>query len=154
MIRLKMNVINFEKMFIDMKLKINGKNNFSFNQNFILFHRLQGVKENVGDLQQRLHQYQKKNDEMHEKIGTLERKVSYLIFCETRSKRSIEVYKGKNLHPLPPHPPDVAMETSQTVTDIAWNMQLILYCYKVLQEKLISLWATWKALGRCRYNFA
>ncbi|CAF1184500.1 unnamed protein product [Rotaria sordida] len=37
--------------------------------------RLQGVKENVLDLQQRLQQYQKKNDEMHEKIATLERKL-------------------------------------------------------------------------------
>jgi uncharacterized coiled-coil DUF342 family protein len=65
-----------------MKLKINGKNNFFvFSLKILfLFNRLQGVKENVGDLQQRLHQYQKKNDEMHEKIGTLERKVSYLIF--------------------------------------------------------------------------
>ncbi len=39
-------------------------------------------------------------------------------FCETRSKRSVEVYKGKNLHPTPPAPPtdvtDVAIETSQT----------------------------------------
>ncbi len=25
-------------------------------------------------------------------------------FCETRSKRSVEVYRGKNLHPLPPAP--------------------------------------------------
>jgi hypothetical protein len=99
-----------------MKLKINGKNNFSFNQNFILFHRLQGVKENVGDLQQRLHQYQKKNDEMHEKIGTLERKVSYLIFCETRSKRSIEVYRGKNLDP-PPYRDGHFSNPSLTVTD-------------------------------------
>lgn len=36
---------------------------------------LHGAKENVADLQQRLQQYQKKNDEMHEKIATLERKV-------------------------------------------------------------------------------
>jgi uncharacterized coiled-coil DUF342 family protein len=43
-----------------------------------VFDRLQGVKENVADLQQRLHQYQKKNDEMHEKIASLERKVCYL----------------------------------------------------------------------------
>ena len=37
--------------------------------------------------------------------------------------------------------------TPQTVTDIASNVQLIVYCYKVLQEKLISLWENWKALG-------
>lgn len=77
MIPLKMNDINFVKIFIDMKLKINGKIKISFHL-FSTFHisfRLQGVKENVVDLQQRLHQYQKKNDEMHEKIGTLERKV-------------------------------------------------------------------------------
>jgi hypothetical protein len=43
-------------------------------------------------------------------------------FCETRSKRSVEVYKGKKLDPPPPPPPtdvtDITMETSQTVTDI------------------------------------
>jgi chromosome segregation ATPase len=44
-----------------------------------MYNRLHGVKENVADLQQRLQQYQKKNDEMHEKIGTLERKVSCRI---------------------------------------------------------------------------
>ncbi len=32
-------------------------------------------------------------------------------FCETRSKRSVEVYRGRNLHPPPRDPP-------QTVTDI------------------------------------
>jgi hypothetical protein len=32
---------------------------------------------------------------------------SKMNFCETRSKRSVEVYKGKNLHPLPPPPTDV-----------------------------------------------
>ncbi len=45
-----------------------------------MYDRLQGVKENVIDLQQRLQQYQKKNDEMHEKTATLERKVCYLYF--------------------------------------------------------------------------
>ncbi len=41
----------------------------------------------------------------------------------------------------------VTRETSQTVTHIVLNMQLILYSDKVLKEKLISLWANWKALG-------
>ncbi len=41
---------------------------------------------------------------------------------------------------------ETIMEMSQTVTDIASNLQLIVYCYKVLQEKLISLRANWKAL--------
>ena len=41
---------------------------------------LHGVKENVADLQQRLQQYQKKNDEMHEKVATLERKVLRHLF--------------------------------------------------------------------------
>jgi hypothetical protein len=67
-------------------------------------------------------------------------------FCETRSKRSVEVYKGKNLHP-PTDVTDIAMETSQTVTAIASNVQLIVYCYKLVQEKLINLWENWKALG-------
>ena len=44
-----------------------------------MYNRLHGVKENVADLQQRLQQYQKKNDEMHEKVATLERKVGDLI---------------------------------------------------------------------------
>ncbi len=58
------------------------------------------------------------------------------------------MYKGKNLHPLPPPDvTDITMETSQTVTDIASNVQLLVYCYKVLKEKLISLWENWKALG-------
>ena len=69
--------INFAKMFIDMKSKLNGTILSSIHSSIpFLIDRLQGVKENVGDLQQRLQQYQKKNDEMHEKIGTLERKVS------------------------------------------------------------------------------
>ena len=34
-----------------------------------------------------------------------------LFFCETRSKRSVEVYRGRNLDPPPGTPP-------QTVTDI------------------------------------
>jgi hypothetical protein len=52
--------------------------------------------------------------------------------CETWSEKSVEVYRGKTLDPLSSPPP-----------------QLILYCYEVLQEKLISLWANWKALGWC-----
>mgnify|MGYP001953715764 CR=1 FL=1 len=39
--------------------------------------RLRGIKDNVNDLQQRLQQYQKKNDEMHDKIMTIERKVNH-----------------------------------------------------------------------------
>jgi hypothetical protein len=40
----------------------------------------------------------------------------YMIeFCETRSKRSVEVYRGKNLDPLPP----------QTVTDISTETKFI-----------------------------
>ncbi|CAF3437721.1 unnamed protein product [Rotaria sp. Silwood1] len=50
--------------------------------------RLQGVKENVIDLQQRLQQYQKKNDEMHEKIATLERKLR-------ESKQQCDEYSKK-----------------------------------------------------------
>jgi phage shock protein A len=42
------------------------------------------VKKNVADLQQHLQQYQKKNDEMHEKIGTLERKVGCSIFSSSK----------------------------------------------------------------------
>ena len=34
----------------------------------------------------------------------------FAIFCETRTERSVEVYKGRNLHPI-------ATKTSQTVTD-------------------------------------
>jgi hypothetical protein len=44
-------------------------------------------------------------------------KFSFINFCGTRSKRSVEVYKGKNLD-LPQTVTDVTMETSQTVTDI------------------------------------
>lgn len=62
-----------------MKSTINGKpisvRLFLFSISLIS-NRLQGAKENALDLQQRLQQYQKKNDEMHDKIGTLERKVS------------------------------------------------------------------------------
>jgi hypothetical protein len=52
---------------------------------------------------------------------------NHFIFCETRSKRSVEVYKGKNLDPLPPPPPQTLpwkrnrhreSDPSQTVTDI------------------------------------
>ncbi|CAF3791615.1 unnamed protein product [Adineta steineri] len=50
--------------------------------------RLQGVKENVTDLQQRLQQYQKKNDEMHEKVATLERKLR-------ESKQQCDEYSKK-----------------------------------------------------------
>jgi uncharacterized coiled-coil DUF342 family protein len=76
-------------MFIDTKLKINGKK-LTSNQYFIrfIYDRLQGVKENVADLQQRLHQYQRKNDEMHEKIGTLERKLR-------ESKQQCDEYSKK-----------------------------------------------------------
>ena len=64
-----------------MKLKINGKKISSVGlKQYFIYDRLYGVKENVADLQQRLQQYQRKNDEMHEKIGTLERKVGFLIF--------------------------------------------------------------------------
>ncbi len=38
-----------------------------------------------------------------EKVNEIE-----LRFCETRSKRSIEVYRGKNLH-LNPVPPPIAV---------------------------------------------
>ncbi len=45
-----------------------------------------------------------------------------MTFCETRSKRSVEVYKAKHLHPLyhppPPDVTDITTETSLTVTDI------------------------------------
>ena len=76
-IRSKTNATNFAKTFIAMKSKLNGTAFLrSHSPTTPLAPRLQGVKENVGDLQQRLHQYQKKNDEMHDKIGTLERKVS------------------------------------------------------------------------------
>ncbi|CAM2722611.1 unnamed protein product [Rotaria socialis] len=52
--------------------------------------RLQGAKENALDLQQRLQQYQKKNDEMHDKIGTLERKLRETKQqCEEYSKKII-----------------------------------------------------------------
>ncbi len=51
--------------------------------------------------------------------------------------------------PLPQIVTKITMELSQTVTGIASNMQLIVYCYKVLQEKLISVWANWKAVGWC-----
>ncbi|UJR08846.1 hypothetical protein I4U23_013100 [Adineta vaga] len=50
--------------------------------------RLHGAKENVADLQQRLQQYQKKNDEMHEKIATLERKLR-------ESKQQCDEYSKK-----------------------------------------------------------
>ncbi len=43
-------------------------------------------------------------------------------FCETRSKRSVEVYRGKNLHPLPGDPPTDRdrnyYENATDVTDI------------------------------------
>jgi len=42
---------------------------------------------------------------------------------------------------------DPESDLSQTVTDIVSNVQLIAYCYKVLKEKLISLWENWKAQG-------
>jgi hypothetical protein len=42
--------------------------------------------------------------------------VSNHYFCETRPKRSVEVYKGKNLHP-PQTVTDISMGTSETVTD-------------------------------------
>ncbi len=64
------------KIFIDLKRIINGKKIPSLQSFIYLWYRLHGVKENVADLQQRLQQYQKKNDEMHEIIATLERKVS------------------------------------------------------------------------------
>ncbi|CAF5131848.1 unnamed protein product, partial [Rotaria magnacalcarata] len=52
--------------------------------------RLQGAKENALDLQQRLQQYQKKNDEMHDKIGTLERKLRETKQqCEEYSKKIV-----------------------------------------------------------------
>ena len=75
------NGINFAKIFIESKSKTKGptcpSTHFSIPS---LEYRLQGVKENVADLQQRLQQYQKKNDEMHEKIGALERKVGWEVF--------------------------------------------------------------------------
>jgi uncharacterized coiled-coil DUF342 family protein len=72
-----------------MKSKINGTI-FPSTHSFIHFvtHRLQTVKENVANLQQRLQQYQKKNDEMHEKIGTLERKLR-------ESKQQCDEYSKK-----------------------------------------------------------
>ncbi len=43
-------------------------------------------------------------------------------FCETRCKRSVEVCRGKNLHPPPaPHPQtvtDTSQRPSKSVTDI------------------------------------
>ncbi len=51
------------------------------------------------------------------------------------------MYKGKNLDPLPPTDvTDPESDLSQIVTDIASNVQLIVYYYKVLKEKLIRLW--------------
>jgi cell division protein FtsB len=77
-----MSETNCAKTSIAMRLTINGKFQFFLLSTFSLqtkFDSLHGVKENVADLQQRLQQYQKKNDEMHEKIATLERKVPCLI---------------------------------------------------------------------------
>jgi hypothetical protein len=47
----------------------------------------------------------------------MKNKVLIDIFCEeTRTKRSDEVYKGKDLNP-PQGVTDISMEASQTVTD-------------------------------------
>jgi hypothetical protein len=57
---------------------------------------LQCVKENVIDLQQRLQQYQKKNDEMHEKVATLERKVHRTGSIREFSMNSINGFSYAN----------------------------------------------------------
>jgi len=49
--------------------------------------------------------------------------------------------------PITDHDRHPESNPSQTVTDIASAVQLVVHCYKVLKEKLISLWENWKALG-------
>ncbi len=76
--------------------------------------------------------------------------------------------KGRNLDP-PPVPPshrrDRHLEITRyrcdryprhrTITDIAWNLTLIEYCYTILhiQEKPVSLLTDYKTFASYRYNF-
>lgn len=74
-------VTNFARISIGAKWRTNGKSSTNGSYSIVVSsspRSLQGVKENVADLQQRLQQYQKKNDEMHEKTATLERKVKII----------------------------------------------------------------------------
>jgi hypothetical protein len=63
-------------------------------------------------------------------------------FCGTRTKSSVEVYKGKNLHP-PPLPAqivtDVTRKTAQALREIVSKVGCSLCVYKSIKEKLMSL---------------